>query len=112
MFGDVTGISSGILQQADQFKQLNYSRELETQADDKGYELMLQNKISPIGMVDLLNLLKDESKGMPDFMKYLSTHPETIERIKNIESKKEVKTQFDENQELKSIFGKIKYHLD
>ena len=62
MFGDVTGISSGILQQADQFKQLNYSRELETQADDKGYELMLQNKISPIGMVNLLNLLKDESK--------------------------------------------------
>ena len=112
MFGDVTGISSGILQQADQFKQLNYSRELETQADDKGYELMLQNKISPIGMVNLLNLLKDESKEMPDFMKYLSTHPDTIERIKNIESKKEVKTQFDENQELKSIFEKIKYHLD
>lgn len=112
LFGDVTGISSSIVQQADQFKQLNYSRELETQADDKGYELMLQNKISPKGMVDLLNLLKEESKDTPDFMKYLSTHPETIERIKNIESKKEVTTHFDENQELKYLFEKIKYHLD
>ena len=112
LFGDVTGISSGIVQQADQFKQLNYSRELESQADDKGYELMLQNKISPQGMIDLLNLLKEESKDTPGFMKYLSTHPETVERIKNIESKKEVTSRFDENQELKYIFEKIKYHLD
>ncbi len=112
LFGDASGISSGILQQADQFKQLDYSRELETQADDKGYELMLQNKISPKGMLDLLNLLKEESKDMPDFMKYLSSHPETIERIKNIESKKDVSTRFDENQELKSLFEKMKSHLD
>lgn len=112
LFGDVTGISAGILEQADQFKQLNYSRELETQADNKGYELMLQNKISPMGMVNLLTLLQEESKETPEFMKYFSTHPETEMRIKNIQSKKETLTKFETNEELKLIFERIKENLD
>ena len=112
LFGDITGISTAILQQADKFKQLNYSRELETQADDEGFDMMVKNKISPKGMVELLTLLKIENKEIPDFMKYFSSHPETDERIKNIKSKKEVSIIFVENKELKVIFDKLKSHLD
>lgn len=112
LFGDVTGITSGIVQQADEFKQLGYSRDLETKADNDGFEMMLKNKISPKGMIDLLRLLQTESKEMPDFMKYLSSHPETIARIKNIQSKKEASVTFNENQELKLIFEKMKFHLN
>ena len=112
LFGDITGISSGILAQADQFKQLNYSRELETEADDKGFEFMIQNKISPKGMINLLTLLKMESESSSSYMKYFSTHPETDERIKNIESKSNMSLVFDKNEELIQIFNKIKDHID
>ena len=62
-----------------------YSRDLETEADTDGFVLMQQNNIDPKGMLDLLKLLKKESAGMPEMMKYLSTHPETDKRIKNVE---------------------------
>ncbi len=112
LFGDVTGISSGIIEQADQFKQLNYSRELEMQADNKGFDLMIDNNVSPKGMIDLLKLLQKESHETPDFMKYFSTHPKTEERIKNIQIKSRVATIFKENDDLKLIFNKMKSHLD
>ncbi len=111
MFGDISGVSAGILQQADQFKQLNYSRELEIQADNEGYKLMLRNKISPKGMIDLLKLLQKESHDTPNFMKYMSTHPETNERIRNVRLKSKSFIIFEENKELEDVFKKIKIHL-
>jgi beta-barrel assembly-enhancing protease len=84
IFGDMSGISSGILSQADQFRQLQYSRELELEADRSGVELMKNNSVDPKGMASLLNLLDRESEEMPHLMKYLSTHPETRERISHL----------------------------
>lgn len=112
LFGDISGISAGILQQADAFKQLDYSRELETQADDKGFELMVQHRISPSGMVNLLSMLKKQSTDMPGFMKYFSTHPNTDERILNISSKPNSKIEFIQNQELHQLFIQIKSSVD
>lgn len=112
LFGDITGISSAVLSQADQFKQLNYSRELETEADDMGYELMLTNGIDPKGMVDLLKLLKEEGGKMPELMQYLSTHPDTDARIKNIEDKKTTGLTFSKNEKLESLFNALKNKLD
>lgn len=112
LFGDVTGISTGILEQANEFSNLNYSRELETDADDSGYEVMIDNRISPKGMIDLLQMLQKESSEMPDLMKYFSTHPETQARIDNIKSKANINTKFPENTELKQLFNNMKSHLD
>jgi predicted Zn-dependent protease len=111
IFGDVSGISAGIIDQANQFKQLNYSRELETDADNKGFEFMLKNKVSPKGMVDLLTLLQKESGDDPSLMKYFSTHPETSERIKNIQNKKSINVRFNENAKLALIFKQLKSQL-
>lgn len=108
LFGDVTGISSGILSQADEFRQLHYSRELETEADNNGVTIMVENHVSPQGMIDLLKLLKTESTQMPQFMKYLSTHPDTDSRIENVESNPEAKASFPENQKLQALFTKLK----
>lgn len=111
IFGDVSGISAGIIDQANQFKQLNYSRELETEADNKGFEFMLKNNVSPKGMVDLLTLLQKESGDDPSLMKYFSTHPETSERIKNIQNKKNTNLKFAENIKLAMIFSQLKSKL-
>ena len=112
IFGDVSGVTSGIIDQANQFKQLNYSRELETEADNKGYQFMLRNNVSPKGMIDLLTLLQKESGDEPSLMKYFSTHPETKERIKNIRSKKTISTTFKKNEKLSILFSRLTTHLN
>ena len=112
LFGDVTGISAGVLSQADRFKQLQYSRELEAQADNEGYALMINNGINPQGMADLLKLLKKENAEMPGMMKYLSTHPDTDWRIENVESKIKPGNTYTENKTLKKLFEQLKRRLN
>lgn len=107
VFGDVSGISAGIVQQANEFKQLTYSRELETEADEKGLEMMVQNKINPNGMIDLLTMLDKEATATPAVLAYFSTHPETIIRIKNIKAKPIAKQKFAIAPALKLWFDKL-----
>ncbi len=112
LFGDVTGISSGILSQADQFKQLSYSRELETEADNNGYQIMLQNNVNPEGMLHLLQLLEKEGAKMPAMMKYLSTHPDTEARIENISGKLPKTKSESQKEELEELFMKLCYIIN
>jgi hypothetical protein len=44
-------------------------------------------------------------------MKYLSTHPETKERINTLKSNDRITTTFKENQSLKAIFSDIKQSI-
>ncbi len=108
LFGDVTGISAGVFSQADQFQQLSYSRELETEADNNGYKIMIQNKVNPEGMLHLLQLLKEEGARVPDLMKYLSTHPDTDARIENIKSQLPKTGLSNESTQLDILFKKLK----
>jgi Zn-dependent protease with chaperone function len=106
--GDYSALSTWAVSKADEFKQLDYSRELETEADDEGYALMLKSHINPNGMLRLLEVLKKESMELPTMMKYLSTHPETEERIKNIKKKSGLQSTYLEQENLKLIFLKLK----
>lgn len=108
MFGDAGGVSSVILAQANEFKQLDYSRDLETEADDNGLQIMVNNKVNPKGMLDLLHLLKVENAQMPQYMKYLSTHPDTDSRIENINANPQAKLNFQAHPKLEKLFGKLK----
>jgi predicted Zn-dependent protease len=111
LFGDISGISAGILDQANQLKQLRYSRELETEADQHGVDFMIKYKVSPEGMIDLMQILDKESEGEDGFMKYLSTHPETKERIHALKSNTLIDTKFREKQSLTDLFVQIKKHI-
>jgi predicted Zn-dependent protease len=108
LFGDINGLSAGILSQAQEFEQLNYSRDLETEADDEGIQFMIRNKVNPIGMVQLLELLNKENTEMPGMMKYLSTHPETESRVLNVKSQMTSNVVFTNNEQLEMLFLKIK----
>ena len=112
LFGDISGISAGILDQASQLKQLRYSRELETEADQHGVNFMIKYKVSPKGMIDLMQILDKESESEDGFMKYLSTHPETKERINTLKSNNQITIIFKENQSLKTIFSKIQQSIN
>jgi beta-barrel assembly-enhancing protease len=111
VLGDMAGVTSVLLAKADEFKQLDYSRELETEADDNGLQTLLDNKISPSGMLRLLKLLKAEGAEMPGMMKYLSTHPDTQARIDHLQSKSAINRTFHENEELKALFNGMKRNL-
>ena len=112
LFGDISGISAGILDQANQLKQLRYSRELETEADQHGVDFMIKYKVSPAGMISLMQILDAEGEKQDGFMKYLSTHPETKERINALKANDRISANFKENQSLKAIFSDIKQSIN
>jgi Zn-dependent protease with chaperone function len=61
---------------------LRYSREHEAEADAGGVRMLLDARVDPSGMIAFFSALeKEEDVEMPGFLSYLSTHPETGDRI-------------------------------
>lgn len=112
LFGDASGITAVVIENANQIKQLGYSRELEHEADENGLRLMKQRKVNPEGMKDLFEALKREEGDAPDFAQFLSTHPLTNERISFV-NKEIAKHNYTalQDEELDSLFAEIKNNL-
>lgn len=111
VFGDVGEVSAGLLSKADEFRQLGYSRELETEADIEGLKTMVNNKVSGSGMLQLLALLKKEGAEMPALLTYVSTHPDTDARIAAISEQAAVKQEFTKNETLAQLFSALQSQL-
>ncbi len=113
LFGDASGITAIVIENADAIKQLGYSRQLEEDADRNGLELMKERKIDPNGMKKLFETLQKESGGEEDGYKFLSTHPLTKDRIKFVDkeiSKKDFVWQPDAA--LDSLYKEIQNNLE
>ncbi len=61
---------------------LNYSREMERQADELGTQLLASSEYAADGVYNLMETLVEQSKDQPPV--WLSTHPNTEERVNNI----------------------------
>jgi beta-barrel assembly-enhancing protease len=98
--GDANAVMESVVGIAGQLNTLEFSRKMETEADIKGIELMLEAKINPNGMLSIFKkLLKEElkleenkknssiSKNAKEVFSYLSTHPSAKIRIKELEKK-------------------------
>ncbi|HEX4054299.1 MAG TPA: M48 family metalloprotease [Tepidisphaeraceae bacterium] len=70
---------------ANEMVQLKFSREDESQADERGLEFMTEAGYDPRAMIDVMNILKQVGAGghTPEF---LETHPDPGNRIQAIES--------------------------
>jgi predicted Zn-dependent protease len=70
---------------ANQAVQLKFSREDESQADERGLQFMTDSGYDPRAMIDVMNILKRVGAGgnTPEF---LQTHPDPGNRIEAIES--------------------------
>jgi len=113
LFGDATGITALVIQNADQLKQLGYSRNLEHEADENGLKLLKEQHINPQGMADLFNTLKkEEGEGNSEYT-FLSTHPLTKNRI-DFAQKEIRKKDFTviPNPTLDSLWKEIKSNLN
>ncbi|MEP7263643.1 MAG: M48 family metallopeptidase [Bacteroidota bacterium] len=107
VFSDVNGIVAVVADNANQLRMLSYSRAFEKQADFDGFNILKHNKIAPSGMIDLFNHLKTERKNQT--AEFLSTHPLTDERIKNIKSSiKKEPYQNLSHSKLETVFLNIK----
>lgn len=108
ILGNSSGMASVLIEQADALKALQYSRTLETEADDLGLRLMEINGIDLNGMLTLMQILQKET-GSAEPSSLLSTHPVFSERIKNIHSKITTsQNNIDPNEELETIFQSLR----
>ena len=111
VFGDVGEISAGLISKADEFRQLGYSRELETEADTEGLKTMVNNRVSGYGMLHLLELLKKEAAEVPALLTYVSTHPDTDARISSVSEQAAARQVFEHNEKLASLFKSLQSQL-
>jgi len=106
LFGKFGSVTSVMIDQADKFKSLKYSRGLEKEADVEGLAILKERKIDPEGFVSLFKHLKDSApaSAMPEL---LGSHPDIDNRIAYIRDVSK-NAAVEENIQLKTIFEKLK----
>jgi Zn-dependent protease with chaperone function len=83
--GNESGLAGFLVDNADNLKGLEYSRSLETEADNHAIALLHSVKIDPTGMLGLMEILQKETEGKEPAA-FLSTHPIFKRRIENIKN--------------------------
>jgi beta-barrel assembly-enhancing protease len=108
IFGNESGLAGFLVNNADNLKGLEYSRALETEADDHGIDLMISSKVDPAGMLSLMKMLQKQTEGKEPAA-FLNTHPVFNNRIKNINRKiRQTNAIVEKNPVLTSIFSDLK----
>jgi predicted Zn-dependent protease len=74
-FGELAGRAAGTLAAT------RYQRGDELEADREGLALLQAARVDPRGMVDFFGTLAAEGRDAPRFATYLSSHPQTADRI-------------------------------
>jgi beta-barrel assembly-enhancing protease len=108
IIGDHSNVATAVINNADALKGLQYSRSLETEADNNGLQLMEKSTINPQGMMRLMQMLQKDSTGGGERAAFLSTHPVFKDRIQNIEKQiQQWPPVTTANDSLKTIFHSI-----
>ncbi len=79
--GDFSGAMTYGIEAARTIGMLRYSRGFEREADTEGFRLLVRAGIDPAGMVEFFQMLQKKYPDMPGMLGYLSSHPNTQERI-------------------------------
>jgi beta-barrel assembly-enhancing protease len=110
IFGDVSGVASLVIRNADQLKGLNYSRKLEKEADLNGLKILSERKIDCKGFIRLFEIIKKEAFSETDQpAEWISSHPDLDNRMDYIQKDEWFnKNGTEKNELLKTIFLKIK----
>lgn len=87
-FGDISALAGTVVNMGGELASLSNSRVFETEADETGWDYLVQAKIDPQGMISFFETLdKDNHSKIAENLSFMSTHPETKERIKNLKMK-------------------------
>ncbi|MBC7915636.1 MAG: M48 family metallopeptidase [Pyrinomonadaceae bacterium] len=110
IFNDINGITTVLIDNANALNNLRYSRSLEADADLRALQTMEKNRISQQGLVSLFTML--DSKDGFNYLKFLSTHPLTEERIRKARKSAQNQKKISEKKDLELIWQQIKNQLD
>lgn len=107
-FGDISAIAGTMANLGGELASLSNSRAFENEADETGWEYMVKAKINPAGFISFFETLKNENKNETAIdstlskvdLSFLSTHPNTQDRIDNLKKK-----QLKDTLKYKSIGG-------
>jgi Zn-dependent protease with chaperone function len=91
--------------------ELQYSREMESEADLSALKLLQNSGIREDGMVRFLKSMKEDLPNLPKELEFFSSHPHSESRIDLI-SKELPKTLSHTPEEAETLFKKIKSYLD
>lgn len=83
--GDVTGSMLYGMKIARTLATLSYSRRDEEEADAEGIKMMIAANLDPEATISFFQIVKGKTSGL-NIPRYLSTHPDTIQRISRIKS--------------------------
>lgn len=106
LFGKFGSVTSILIDKADEFKSLKYSRSLEKEADMQGLLLLKEREIDPAGFTGLFQQLK-ASITVSSVPEFLASHPDIDNRIAYIQEAGQ-NSVVKENIDLKTIFENLK----
>jgi len=84
--GDPSGAVAFAIEGAATLGRLNHSREAEAEADQEGIKILMAAGINPEGMISFFEKLRDKGMDIPEPLMFLSTHPNTSDRIRELRS--------------------------
>lgn len=84
LFGDLSGITAIVVDNAGSLRSLQYSRELEKEADLLGWQVLRANQLDPRGMMRLFERLKAQSRESET--EFISSHPLLRSRIRYVQA--------------------------
>jgi predicted Zn-dependent protease len=93
LFGDATGLAAVATGSSRWLLQQKFSRDTEREADDVGWDYLVEAKINPRGLIDFFGKMRKEigkdltAAAVDGSLSVLSTHPATPERIAHLEKK-------------------------
>ena len=104
---------SVILQISNEFLSLKYSRNMETEADLEGVELLRNHQLNTYGMPSLLDCILKLYGTMPAIVTPFSTHPDLLERVAVAKDRIEnapQNQQLDARPKLEKLFVELTKH--
>jgi beta-barrel assembly-enhancing protease len=94
--GDVSALAGTFANLGGELASLSNSREFENEADETGWDYLVKAKINPSGFISFFETLKKENEKETAIdstlnksidLSFLSTHPDTQDRIDNLKKK-------------------------
>jgi beta-barrel assembly-enhancing protease len=89
-----------------------YDRKLESEADITGVDYLIKAKINPEGLAQFLFRMATTEKNMPKAVYWISTHPESEERAKDIMARIKVSKKQNYPKSSSADWNNIKSELD
>ena len=105
MFGDISGLTAVLAQNADNLISLSYSRQHEAEADAFAVTQLARQGINPMGAVWLMEALPTKGDVIPTLLR---SHPHNAERVSAMRTMaKRTRIQGDGNERLAALWGEI-----